>query len=87
MKKEILKHLGDYLFLITAGIAFLTALSVLKGQKILEFIVLLIFVSIYILWGIYHHIIRNDIHLKIVLEYIFIGFTALFLLKILILPF
>ncbi len=86
LKKEIRKHLGDYLFLFTAGVVFCLSLSLFKGERLLEFILLLIFVTLYILWGIYHHAIRNDLHFKIVLEYILIGFTILFLLKILILP-
>lgn len=86
LRQEFLRHLGDYLFLLTAGILFVIALSIFKGERLLEFIMLLLFVSLYILWGIYHHIARNDLHLRIVLEYILIGFTVLYLLKILILP-
>lgn len=86
IKKEIVEHLFDYLLLITAGVFFLIAVNALKGERLLEFLILLAFVSFYIIWGVYHHIIRNDLHLKIVLEYILIGFTLMFLLKILILP-
>ena len=80
------KYLGDYLFLLTAGILFLIAISLLRGERLMEFIMLLLFVTIYILWGVYHHIARNDLHLRIVIEYILIGFTVMFLLKVLILP-
>jgi len=86
IKKEIKKHAFDYLLLFTCGVFFLLALNLFRGERLLEFIVLLIFVSFYIVWGVYHHIITNNFHFKIVLEYVMIGFILLFLLKIIILP-
>lgn len=86
LKKELYKSLFDYLLLITAGVIFLISLNVFKGERLWEFIILFIFTSFYILWGIYHHIIDDSLHLKIVVEYILIAFTIMFLLKIIILP-
>ncbi len=86
INKELKKHLFDYLLFGTAGIFFLIALNLFKGEQLLEFIILLSFISFYIIWGIYHHIIENTLHFKVVLEYILIGFAVLFLIKILILP-
>ncbi|MDA1316802.1 MAG: hypothetical protein O3B87_02125 [bacterium] len=83
---EITKHLFDYLLFITVGIFVLLSLSIFQGERLVEFIIILAFVSFYIIWGIYHHIIENSLHFKVVLEYILIGFTLLFLIKILILP-
>ncbi|MBI5127434.1 hypothetical protein HZA76_03175 [Candidatus Roizmanbacteria bacterium] len=85
-KKELGRHIFDYLLLITAGIFFLVSVNIFKGERLLEFIVLLSFASFYIIWGIYHHLIEDSLHLKIVIEYILIGFTILFLLKIIIFP-
>ncbi len=84
--KEIKNNLFDYLLLVTAGVFFIAALNIFKGEKLMEFIILLVFVSFYIIWGIYHHIVESGLHLKIVLEYILIGFTFIFLLKLVILP-
>jgi len=84
--KEIRKNLFDYLLLITAGILFITTISVFRGERLIEFIILLAFVSFYIVWGIYHHIMESGLHLKIVIEYILIGFIFVFLLKLVILP-
>lgn len=84
--KEVHKHTFDYLLFATAGIFFVLALNLFKGERLLEFIILLSFISFYIVWGIYHHIIENTLRFKVVLEYVLIGFTILFLLKILILP-
>ncbi len=86
LKKELKKNLFDYLLLITGGILFLISLNLFKGERLLEFIILFIFISFYIMWGIYHHIIENSLHLKTVVEYILIGFTIMFLLKVIIIP-
>jgi len=84
--KEIKKNLFDYLLLITAGILFITTINIFRGERVIEFVILLIFVSFYIVWGIYHHIVETGLHLKVVVEYILIGFIFIFLLKLVILP-
>lgn len=86
LKKEFNKHLLDYLLLFTAGIFFTLSLSLFRGERLLEFIILLSFISFYIIWGIYHHLVIDKLHFKIVLEYIMIGFLVIFLLRIIILP-
>ena len=86
LKKEFKDHLFDYLLLITAGIFFLILLSIFRGQRVIEFFVLVSFAFFYIIWGVYHHIINETLHLKTVVEYILIAFIIIFLLKIIILP-
>lgn len=86
IQKELRQHTFDYILFFTVGIFFLMSLQIFRGERLLEFIILMSFVSFYIIWGIYHHIIEDTLHLKVVLEYILIGFTILFLLKIFILP-
>lgn len=86
MKKEIKKHLFDYLLLITAGVFFLIAINVFKGERFLELVILLTFAFFYIIWGFYHHAFRHSLRLKTVIEYILIAFTLVFLLKIIIFP-
>lgn len=83
---EVKKHTFDYLLLVTAGIFFLVSINIFKGERLLEFIFLLAFAGFYIVWGIYHHIIDDSLHLKTVIEYILIAFTIIFLLKIIIFP-
>lgn len=85
IKRELKNNLFDYLLLVTAGIFVLITLNIFKGERFIEFIILLIFASFYIIWGIYHHLFKNTFRLKIVLEYILIAFTLLFLLKIIML--
>lgn len=86
VKQELKKHTFDYLLFLTAGVFFLLALHTFRGERFIEFIIMLSFISFYVIWGMYHHVIENTIHLKTVLEYVFIGFIVLFLLKLLILP-
>jgi len=85
-QKEIKRHLFDYLLLTTGGIFFLISLNLFKGERLVEFIIIIAFTSFYILWGIYHHIIENSLHLKIVVEYVLIGFILMFLLRMVVLP-
>lgn len=83
MKKTTL---FDYLLFFTAGVIFLLALNFFRGEKLIEFLLLLTFVSFYIIYGIYHHAIKNELKAKIVIEYILIGFLVLYFLKLIIYP-
>lgn len=80
IKKEIRQHFLDYLILVTSGVFFLLFLKIFQGDRFLSFITLLVFASSYIIWGLYHHSLRKTLHLKNLIEYIFIGFTVVFLL-------
>jgi len=86
LKKEFKNHLIDYLLLIAAGVFFLILLNTFRGQKVIEFLVLVSFAFFYIIWGVFHHISNETLHLKTVVEYILIAFIVIFLLKIIILP-
>lgn len=86
LQKELKNNLFDYVLLITAGIFFLVLLDMFRGQRMIEFITLILFALFYIIWGISHHIINDTLHLKTVVEYILIAFIIIFLLKIIILP-
>lgn len=72
----------DYLVLVTASVFFLLFLRTFQGEKLISFLILLTFVSFYILWGILHHVREKNLHLKNVLEYILIGFCILILLTV-----
>jgi len=76
LKMELKNHLFDFLIL----------LNIFRGQRVIEFFVLVSFAFFYIIWGVYHHIINETLHLKTVVEYILIAFIIIFLLKIIILP-
>ena len=78
--------LFDYLLFFTAGVFFLLALNFFKGERLIEFIILLFFVSFYIIYGVYHHFAKDELHLRVMIEYILLGFIALYLLKLIIFP-
>lgn len=80
--KELKKYAFDYLILLSSGLLFLILLKVNQGNKMYSFIIALAFCMVYILWGIYHHYKLGNLYLKNVVEYILIGFTFLYLLKI-----
>lgn len=84
--KELSTHRFDYMLFLTAGAFFIISLQIFKGERLLEFLVLLAFTSFYIIWGLYHHIIENTVHLKNIIEYILIGFTVIFLVKVILFP-
>jgi len=84
--KEISFHRFDYLLFFTAGAFFVISLQIFKGERLVEFLILLAFTSFYIIWGMYHHIIENTVHLKNIIEYVLIGFTIIFLAKLIIFP-
>lgn len=78
--------LFDYLLFFTAGVFFLLALNFFKGERLIEFLLLLGFISFYIIYGIYHQAVKDKLRLKVVIEYILLGFIALYLLKLVIFP-
>ncbi len=86
LHKELSTHLIDYLILFTAGVFFAISLSIVRGEKLMQFFILVVFTALYIIWGIYHHATHGGLHIKIVLEYILIGFTVLYLLQMIISP-
>lgn len=84
--KELSVHKFDYMLFLTAGAFFVISLQVFKGERLVEFLILLAFTSFYIIWGMYHHIVDNSVHLKNIIEYILIGFTIIFLAKLVLFP-
>lgn len=84
--KELRSHTFDYLLIFTAGCFFIISLQIFKGERLVEFMILLAFTSFYIIWGMYHHIVENTVQLKNIIEYILIGFTIIFLFKMVLFP-
>jgi hypothetical protein len=84
--KEIQMHTFDYILFLTAGAFFIISLQIFKGERLLEFMILLAFTSFYIIWGMYHHVVENTVQLKNIIEYVLIGFIIIFLVKLIIFP-
>lgn len=83
IKKELTKHMFEYLFLFTAGVFFIVLLSLLRNDSFSQFIIMLSYVVLYLVWSIIHHIKLRSLNFKIMLEYILIGATAIFIIKML----
>lgn len=79
MKKQ--KHHAWYLALGSIAVLLLVALYYSRGNNQIQFYIISLFVAVYVVWGILHHIIDNSLRLSVVLEYILLSATALFLLK------
>lgn len=79
-KNKILKYFSHYLPLV--GILFITAVSFQYYSYQKDFLLgISIAVSVaYVLWGIVHHIIHNELNRKVVFEYISISLLGLLLL-------
>lgn len=86
VKKEFKTHTFDYLLFLTAGIIFLIALNLFRGEQLVQFLILFAFISFYIIWGIYHHAFTKTFHLRVVLEYVLWGLLMLVVLKLLFFP-
>ncbi|MDO8582967.1 MAG: hypothetical protein Q7R51_00365 [bacterium] len=72
MFTKLIKHSGYYIALLSILVlGFLLAYnSSDRGFQIGAIVVTTFF---YILWGIMHHFLNHDLHVKIVIEYILIG--------------
>jgi len=70
--KILLRHNIYYLMLaVVFCLSFLLAYS--STDRIFQIGVIVATTFFYVLWGIMHHLLNHDLHLKIVVEYILIG--------------
>lgn len=80
LQKEIKRAPIDYLLLLTSAIFFLIFLQMFQGERTESALVLFVFACFYVAWGIVHHIQDRTLHVKNMVEYIVIAFSALLLL-------
>lgn len=77
---DIKEHIGHYLvllFILTFGVcAFLYFRRFPQAQIVSIFLT----TSFYVLWGIIHHHLEGDLHLRIVLEYVAIALLGFLIL-------
>jgi hypothetical protein len=80
MLNELYKNRSHYLVLFMGlflGLGLFFGIFSLPPMKITAIILLCIF---YFFWGMFHHLLTGDFHIKIVLEYLLISIIACFLL-------
>ncbi len=73
------RHLFDYLHIFTAAVFFVLTIRLFAGIRSIQIFMFIAFTAFYICWGIYHHILTKTLRLKIMLEYMLIGFAIIFL--------
>jgi len=76
MFKKISGHSAYYISLVAIfSLSFLLAYS--SPSRSFQIGVVIATTCIYILWGMIHHLVNHDLHLKIVIEYTLIGIFGL----------
>ena len=75
--KELERYAIDYLVLISATVITISILSLYRGMPSAQFSMLVLYVTFYIFWGVMHHIRDKTFHMKIIMEYVLIGFSVL----------
>ena len=73
-------HLFHVSILVGILLTSIFAYLQLQGSPMLQFLVGLVAVVSYVSWGIMHHGIQKELHPKIVVEYVGIGFLAVLFL-------
>lgn len=73
MKEKIKAHIGYYASLVVIFVFGYVLVILAFPNRELQILVAAITTFLYVFWGIVHHVINHDLHLKIVVEYILIG--------------
>jgi len=77
MIERIKLHLGYYSSLIVILAFGFLLVSLSAPNRGLQILVAAITTFLYVFWGIVHHLINHDLHVKIVVEYVLIGILGL----------
>ena len=77
MIERIKLHLGYYTSLIAIFAFGFLLVSLASPNRKLQIVVAILTTLLYIFWGIVHHLINHDLHIKIVVEYVLIGILGL----------
>jgi hypothetical protein len=80
MIKKIIRDRVYYLVLFTGLFLGLIAYFGFFGLPNLRIEAVIGLCAFYFIWGVGHHLIEKDLHIKIVLEYLFISGIALIIL-------
>lgn len=67
------KHLWYYSGLLIVSLLALSLLWMTAYDGALQMAVIVLMSLFYVVWGLLHHFMHHDLHIKIVLEYILIG--------------
>lgn len=80
LSKDVREHLGHYLvllfILVFGAIAFFYFQRFPQAQTVSIFLT----ASFYVLWGIVHHYLEGDLHLRVIMEYVAIALLGFLIL-------
>jgi len=77
---DIREHFGHYLALMVILAFGVGALVFFQRVPQIQVISLFLTAAFYVLWGIIHHYLEGDLHIRIVLEYIAISLLGFLIL-------
>ena len=75
--KQITRHLPHYLSLIGIFIAGILGFFLFSYDRAFQISVVVAVAFGYVVWGIVHHKLHNDLHLSVVIEYIAVAILGL----------
>jgi hypothetical protein len=73
---DLKKDYKDYLSLVTILCFGLAAFIYFSYDKGLQSIVIVLTAAFYVIWGIVHHCLEEDFHLKVLFEYLAVALLA-----------
>ena len=76
ISEEIKEHFTHYLVLLVILDVAIAAFFLFSFNKIYQAAVVVAMGILYVLWGIIHHFLADDLHLKVILEYVLFAFLA-----------
>ncbi len=81
MNQDIHLHLSHYIFLLSILIMGLVSIVLFAPYPDKQFGASVLTAILYIIWGIAHHHLEGDLHLKIVIEYTLIALISILVLR------
>lgn len=76
LKSHFFEYLVLFLILSLGCLGFLIA----RGNKGIQFKVVLITSFLYVIWGIVHHFLEKTLYFKVMVEYVAVGLLAIVIL-------
>ncbi len=72
MSKD-LKHYMALIAFLSFGLAFFL---IFNYNRQVQIGITLVMAAVYVVWGIVHHQVKKEFHLRIILEYVLVAFVA-----------
>ena len=80
LNKDVEHHLFEYLILLVGLTTFVVLYILYNHTPLYQTYIALSGVSFYFVWGVFHHMLRNRLNIKIFMEYFLFGLLAFLIL-------